>query len=561
MSKILNYIIVIMFVLVPVVKGVAWNVDRPWCYSEHADIHLNPTSFTTGDPVDFPNYYTVVDQVLMAANYWNDSGTEFYFRRKSDTTSTKANGAISMVSANHFEGDAIALTHTEYTWCGYIGIVSYYIIFSEGVNWRTHYNDTGVSFYTVAAHEFGHALGMLHNFDEYNEILMSYGISRGYKPGNNIQMLTEDDAFGATHLYGRNEQKLRFVTARIDPDYGPVDFSDEQDETGSLHETYAQPFIAPNHGPDPFDFAVAWTHADDRRVAMELIKMDSYSTHHIYEGPFTFIGATSWQGPSIAVNNEGRIGIAYRYEKENPNINDPVELKRNSMIRLIISDPSRNIWYNVEPSTCASNHVCRTMNTPVISYSPSTHRWLIAFTEAPESDDVIGYMHSVSILISDDNTGLSWSRPPFRTGYHSSFVAPGFDCNDPNGYAHCLLAYANWDRSDGWMGRIYQVGIVIGGNNPSGLYELYGSHFEWGKSGFAHINVAGNYWGWIMNRIDSPAVYYDDLTWSWKNWANGIEGLWDRDGHNSKMMAQQGHSVACKWIEKEVRCVFVWEKE
>lgn len=555
----------------------AWEVidEDGWCCVEGVGFYIVTPSFLNRAPYAFPNFYSVLDQLSLSAMYWNDSGTEFNFYYGGSTTQDycKSDWSVCMVEHDdeHLDG-AAGLTHWSkwpciyYCWDWTIGIDLYWIIFSDfpgGGNhlWRTQFGSGDVDFYKVATHEFGHALGLDHNDSEYAQIMMkSFSNARA--------QITEDDSFGATYLYGRNEQRLRFRTARFSTSVGLTDWTSEQHEADEIHETYGQPFIAENVVSGPFDFVVGWTRADNRAVCIETIKMDSVSTHHIVDGPWCYAGYTSWQGPSVGVSVAGRLAIAYRYEKENPNIADPVEMKRNSMVRLLVTNPERTIMYNIEPGTCQSNGVCRTLNTPIISYSIGANRWLLAFTEGPKDDQNVGNMHSLTVLLSDDETGYWWSRPPLRvhdpsnpaTFRHSSYLAPGFSCRDPQWAARCLLAYASYDRPDGWMARIYQAGIGIGGTAPSGLYMISGSNFEWGRSGFGHINVTGAASGWLMTRLDTPASpnYLDNLTWSWRHWNIPISGSWNGDGNQMDMVSEKGFSVACKYLWGNVWCRFVW---
>lgn len=579
----LQFIFVIIGTLIPA-YCFAWNLldYEDYCCTNDVPFEINNGSFrdTADELAHFPNYYSVQDQVVSAANYWNDAGSQMTLVRSSDVSTCKTNHDICMVPRDDpdLQG-SVGITHRSlgscvlYGGCAALGTQSYYILLRGNdetypyypANWRTYYGDSGTNFTNILLHEFGHVLGLGHNFSEYNAIAMSYGVSRGSAPGYNIQSVTEDDSFGLESAHGRNSEVLRFKSAKLG-DTGLTNFSaSEQQETTTNQKTFGMPAIAIN--PDTstsrdFDFAVAWTRSSDRAVGYELIKMNSLDSHTVVEGPTHFAGYTSWQGPSIAVNNSGVVAIAYRFEKENPSINDLVELNRNSMIRLRVSNAARTAFYDVEPSTCADGR-CRTINTPMITYNWGAQRWLIAFTENATSDDAIGNMHSVSVLVSDDSTGLTWSRPPLRTGYHSFWAPPAITCDSFWGFGKCLLVYQNWDRTDGWMARTYQTVIEIDNNATSGLALTSGGSFEWGASGFGHLGLAGSNYGWIMTRLNTPAADYDDMTWSYKNWAQGLTGAWTSQSNWTGTQSEKGYGVACNYFGSvdEVWCRFVWAKE
>lgn len=347
---------------------------------------------------------------------------------------------------------------------------------------------------------------------------------------------------------------------------GLAQFSPVQVVSDGAHQTFAHPSIAAHPGPEPrqFDYAVGFTRPSDRRVAIELLKMTSYGTHQTVLGPWYWQGWESWQGPSVAVDTEGRFALAFRYEKNNPNPNNPNELKRNSMIRLLVSNPDHSVVYNVEPATCFPLGVCRTINTPAIAYNAQSRRWILAFVEAAQDQSNIGYMNSVTLLVSDDQTGLYWSKAPFRTGYHTSYIPPAITCLDPSSQPYCMLAFATWDNStNGWMARIYQYGIRIGGcSDPSGLCALSGTYFQFGRSGFGRIGLASGPPGWVMSRIDTPAAAHDNLTWTFKPYTAGIGGTsWGSDQNVTSLLSEKGFSIACARFGAETRCRLVWSYE
>ncbi len=554
----------------------AWDTfeEDGHCCTMDVAFEINNSSFrdTPLELANFPNYYSVLDQVATAANYWNDAGSAFNLRRGGDTTQCTTNRDICSVPADTPELQGYsAVTHWTrgsclcYGGCAEIAIQTYYVLIDGEVDWRTHAGDGGPNFSSTMTHEFGHVLALAHNFSEYNAIQMSYGTSRGLNPRRNIRSITEDDAYGLDYIHGHNKEYLRFKSAKLNEN-GPHSFSTtEQQETDANHKTYAMPSIAIN--PDEsstrtFDFAVAWTRASDHAICYELIKMNSINSHSIVSGPLCFAGYTSWQGPSIAVNTDGAVAIAYRYEKENPNVNNLTELNRNSMLRLIVSNSSRSVHYNVEPKTCA-NELCRTINNPSISFNWGKNRWLLAFTENAPSDDEIGEMHSVSVLVSNDASGLYWSKPPLRTGYHSYWAPPAINCDSAWGFGRCLLVYPSWDRADGWMARTYQAVVKVDPNEASGLSLIPDGSFEWGASGFGHLGLAGSSFGWLMTRLNTPAVEYDDMTWSFKYFGNGISDSWTSQGNWNGTESEKGYAVACNYFPdpEETWCRFVWERE
>ena len=231
----------------------------------------------------------------------------------------------------------------------------------------------------------------------------------------------------------------------------------------------------------------------------------------------------------------------------------------------MVSNSSRTVYYNIEPSTCA-NGLCRTINTPVIVFDWGAQRWLIAFTENVKSDDVFASdfleKNSVSVLVSDDSTGLTWSRPPLRTGYHSAWAPPAINCDSFWGFGKCLLVYPSFDRIDGRISKTYQAVIQIDNLAPSGLAVTSGGAFDLDTSRYAHLGLAGSNYGWLMTGINSPSVQYDSLAWNHKNWTQGITGSWTASGDWSGPLAQKGFNVACNYFASpdEVLCRFVWTK-
>lgn len=105
--------------------------------------------------------------------------------------------------------------------------------------------------------------------------------------------------------------------------------------------------------------------------------------------------------------------------------------------------------------------------------------------------------------------------------------------------------------------------IEIDNNAASGLALTSGGSFEWGASGFGHLGVAGSNYGWVMTRLNTPAADYDDMTWSYKNWTQGLTGAWTTQSNWTGTQSEKGYGVACNYFGSadEVWCRFVWAKE
>lgn len=587
MKKFMKILYIIFMMLIRSTDVIAWNVNACWCFWDGGkSYYLNLNSFTSRRPDKFPNGSTVIDQVALAAQYWNETGNEMAFKRSYDVKSCSTFGDICMLwdtEDTRLVGND-ALTEIQKVFCSpsIYGLGMYYIRFNaepSGVDWSVYYNMgdsySNKEFYTVATHEFGHALGLDHNDSEYDNIIMSTNPSK-------YLMITEDDSFGAKYCYGLNDQPLRFISAEHNATNGLKNFSTEQVEY-DWRKSHTQPFIASHPNPwktTPlqFDFAVTWVNSSTRQVGLELIKMIDNTTHEVVWGPYLFNKQFSFQGPSVAVDPDGRILIAYRYEKENPDPDNLNEVYNNSTVRFIYSPANYSTWYGIMPDCKYSSSKtepknCRTQSTPVVAYSPATQKWVVAFNEAPRYFQDPFYKHRITIFVSDGPSGLYWNRNPWRsyvpysTIIYSSYLPVGLNCLDPHENPYCLITYNSWHKHptyssrDGWMARIFQYGIkILNTSIPDSAVEyIPSSHFEWGQSGFAHTNVSASPYGWIMTRLNTPA-FHDGLSWSYKDKANEITGSWTKP--HSKypdILSQQGYSIAYSYRKGVYR--IVWTKE
>ena len=69
--------------------------------------------------------------------------------------------------------------------------------FDDDESWVV--NNTGIEYFTVAAHEFGHSIGLAHS--EVPEALMA-PFYPGFLPGRELH---SDDIAGIQELYGKNK--------------------------------------------------------------------------------------------------------------------------------------------------------------------------------------------------------------------------------------------------------------------------------------------------------------------------------------------------------------------
>ncbi|OWF46684.1 matrix metalloproteinase-19-like [Mizuhopecten yessoensis] len=129
-----------------------------------------------------------------AFEYWSDvSPLQFQETNgKSDIEIKFANGFHGDGRGNAFDGRGGVLAHAFFPGNGYLDGDTH---FDDGERWVYHSN-SGTELETVAAHEFGHALGLGHSSNPSALMAPYY---RGYIPGLRLH---NDDVRGVQSLYG-----------------------------------------------------------------------------------------------------------------------------------------------------------------------------------------------------------------------------------------------------------------------------------------------------------------------------------------------------------------------
>ncbi|XP_060081237.1 matrix metalloproteinase-19-like [Ylistrum balloti] len=129
-----------------------------------------------------------------AFKYWSDV-SPLQFRETSGTPDIEIkfeSGNHGDGRANSFDGRGGVLAHAFFPGNGYLDGDTH---FDEGERWVYHSN-SGTELETVAAHEFGHALGLGHSSNPSALMAPYY---RGYIPGLRLH---DDDIRGVQSLYG-----------------------------------------------------------------------------------------------------------------------------------------------------------------------------------------------------------------------------------------------------------------------------------------------------------------------------------------------------------------------
>ncbi len=137
------------------------------------------------------------EQVLAAAESWNDSGADFSFLHEGELShqnNISYNGINEIVWHDLNRNDVLALA---YVWSTGGTIIEADMVFNESFNWSTgaHSAPGRYDVQTVALHEFGHWLGLGDHYE--NPELVMYFQYTGMK-----RDLHEGDLAGAEHIYG-----------------------------------------------------------------------------------------------------------------------------------------------------------------------------------------------------------------------------------------------------------------------------------------------------------------------------------------------------------------------